>query len=385
MQIIDRYLLRQFVQTFLICFLSLTGLYIVIDAFTHLESFMACAEATGQNLGSLMGSYYAYRSLFFFDRTSGMLALIAGMFTITWIQRHNELTALMAAGIPRIRVLKPIVAAAVAITIISMANRELVIPRFRDELSRSTLDLVGDSAQELQPRYDNQTDVLIRGQSTFAAERRISKPNFLLPGELDSHGNRLVAEDAFFKPAQGARPAGYLLVDVKQPKNIASLPSLTLPSLSSTGNRVIITPRDEPDWLGPNECFLVSNVTFDQLSNSLAWKQYASTLQLIGSLRNPSLDFGADMSVAIHSRMLQPFLDITLLFLGMPLVLSKGNRNVFVAIGLCILVVSFFVLVTLALQHLGSSQYLLSPALAAWAPLMLFVPAAVGMAGTMWE
>ena len=381
MQIIDRYLLRQFVQTFTICFLSLTGLYIVIDAFTHLEDFIKSAETSGQGLGALMGSYYAYQSLFFFDRTSGMLALIAGMFTITWIQRHNELTAIMAAGIPRIRVMKPVIAAAVAITIIAMANRELVIPCFRHELSRSTTDLTGDNAQELQPRYDNQTDILIRGQSTFAANQRISNPSFLMPGELDSLGNQLVAEEAFFKAAEGDRPAGYLLVGVTQPKHIATLPSLTLPA---SGERVVITPHDEPDWLKPNECFLVSNVTFDQLSNSIAWKEYASTLQLIGSLRNPSLDFGADMSVAIHSRILHPFLDITLLFLGMPLVLTKGNRNVFVAIGLCILVVSVFVLVTLALQHLGAN-YLLSPALAAWAPLMLFVPAAVGMAGTMWE
>ncbi|MBN2291105.1 MAG: LptF/LptG family permease [Pirellulales bacterium] len=381
MQIIDRYLLRQFVQTFLICFISLTGLYIVIDAFTNLESFINCAETTGQSLGSLMGSYYAYRSLFFFDRTSGMLALIAGMFTITWIQRHNELTAIMAAGIPRIRVVKPIIAAAVAITIIAMANRELVIPGFREELSRSTFDLVGDNAQELQPRFDNQTDVLIRGDSTYAAEERISKPHFQLPGELDAYGNQLIAKEAIYKPAQGDRPSGYLLKDVEQPKDIDKLPSLTLPS---TGQRVVITPHDEPGWLKPNECFLVSNVTFDQLSNSLAWKQYASTFQLIGSLRNPSLGYGADMSVAIHSRILHPFLDMTLLFLGMPLVLAKGNRNVFAAIGLCILVVSVFVLVTLALQSLGSN-YLLSPALAAWAPLMLFVPAAVGMAGTMWE
>ncbi len=382
MQIIDRYLLRQFVQTFVICFVSLTGLYIVIDAFTNLDDFIKCAESTDQSLGFLMGGYYAYRSLFFFDRTSGMLALIAGMFTITWIQRHNELTAIMSAGIPRIRVIKPIVAAAVTITIIAMANRELVIPCFRDQLSRSTTDLVGGNAQKFDPRRDNQTDVLIRGQSSFAAEQRISKPSFRLPSELDSLGRQLVAEEAFFKPAQGDRPCGYLLVDVKQPKNIASLPSLSLPS---TGQRVIITPLDEPGWLEPNECFLMSNVTFDQLSNSDNWKQYASTFQLISSLRNPSLGYSAAMSVAIHSRMLQPFLDMTLLFLGMPLVLSKGNRNVFVAIGLCIGVVSFFVLVTLALQLLGSSYLLLSPALAAWAPLMLFVPAAVGIVGTMLE
>ena len=39
MRIIDRYILRQFVQTFLFCFLSLTGLYVVFGAFTNLDSF----------------------------------------------------------------------------------------------------------------------------------------------------------------------------------------------------------------------------------------------------------------------------------------------------------------------------------------------------------
>ena len=378
MQIIDRYLLRQFVQTFLICFVSLVGLYIVIDALTHLDSFMECADAEC-GLALLMIRYYAYQSLAFFNLTSGMLALIAGMFTITWIQRHNEMTALMAAGVSRIRVVKPVLIAAIAVSLISVVNRELVIPRCRTELSRSTNDLVGDKAQELEPQYDYQTDVLIGGRATFAAEQRISEPRFSLPAELNLYGRELVAKDAFRRPAEDGHPAGYLLKGVIQPQGITSQKSLSLGD-----NRVVITPRDEPQWLEPDECFLVSNVTFEQLNGGQTWKQYASTCQLISGLRNPSLDFGADMRVAIHSRIVNPLLDITLLFLGMPLVLTRENRNVFAAIGLCILVVSIFVLFTLALQQLGTS-YLISPALAAWAPLMLFVPAAVWMSGSAWE
>ena len=37
--IIDRYLLRQFVQVLIICLLSFIGLFIVIDAFSHLDHF----------------------------------------------------------------------------------------------------------------------------------------------------------------------------------------------------------------------------------------------------------------------------------------------------------------------------------------------------------
>src|SRR3954471_17763606 len=80
--IIDRYMLRQFVQALIICLLSLIGLYIVIDAFSHLDHFIDYAAKHG-SLIKIMGPYYAYRGVAFFDRTSGVLTLIAVMFTVT--------------------------------------------------------------------------------------------------------------------------------------------------------------------------------------------------------------------------------------------------------------------------------------------------------------
>ncbi len=44
MQLIDRYLLRQFLQNLLIFFCSLTGLYVIIDAFNNLEEFITFTE-----------------------------------------------------------------------------------------------------------------------------------------------------------------------------------------------------------------------------------------------------------------------------------------------------------------------------------------------------
>ncbi len=79
-------------------------------------------------------------------------------------------------------------------------------------------------------------------------------------------------------------------------------------------------------------------------------------------MRNRSLDFGADERMAIHSRFVQPLLDVTLLFLGLPLVLSRSNRNVFLAIGLCLALVVAFMLVVMGCKYLGSS-YWLEPAL----------------------
>jgi len=378
MRIIDRYLLGQFLRTFVICYISLTGLYIVFDAFTNLDEFFRAAEKAG-GLAGLLFFHYAYRSVFFFDRTAGLLILVSAMFTVTWLQRHNELTALMAAGIPRLRAVQPVLGAAVVIVVLAALNRELVIPLFREELSRRPQDLMGDLGHEMQPVYDNQTDILIRGKSTYADRKRIHKPDFLLPPRLNDYGRILSAEDAYYLPPEGGRPGGYLFEGVDKPKDLASLPSLGL-----DGRLVIITPGDAHPWLKPDQCFVTSAITFDQLVSGAAMRQFSSVRQLMQELQNPSRDFGADVRVAVHARVVQPFLDLTLLLLGLPLVLGRDSRNVFVAMGLCGAIVSVFMLAVIGCQHLGAI-YVLSPALAAWAPLMLFAPLATALADGMWK
>jgi lipopolysaccharide export system permease protein len=371
--IIDRYLLRQFLQTFLICFCSLTGLYSVIDGFGNLDEFINHASKHG-GLLVVMGEYYGYRSLSFFDTISPVLTLIAAMFTVTWIQRHNELTALQAAGISKARVMKSVVVAAIGVSLLSVANREFVIPRVRSHLAYNAQNLGGSSGQKLQPRYDNETVILLGGSrsKTYGDQQRIEKPDFYLPPGLDRYGSRLAAEDAFYRSPQGDRPGGYLFQRVEQPSDLDRLASLAV------GDRpVLLTPRDYK-WLNSGECFVASNVTFEQLAGGTTWRQLSSTAELYWGLRNRSLDFGADERLTIHARILQPVLDMTLLFLGLPLVLSRSNRNVFWAIGLCLALVVAFMCVRFGCQYLGSS-YWVEPALAAWLPAMIFVPCAVGL------
>ncbi|MBU4398703.1 MAG: LptF/LptG family permease [Planctomycetes bacterium] len=378
MCIMDRYLLRQFFKTFAICFLSLTGLYIVFDVFTNMEEFVRCGRKVGGVI-PFIAHYYSYQTILFFDRTSGLLVLISAMFTVSWIQRHNEMTALMSAGVSRIRVLAPIIVAVVVVGFLTAANRELVIPRYRDELSRHPQNPLGDQARPLEPRYDGQTDVLLGGRSTFSDQKRIEEPSFFLPPALRRYGNHLRAENAYYKRPEGNRPGGYLLDGVYEPKNLDGRPSLLL-----AGRPVLITPLDASDRLEPDQCFLVSNVDFDLLLGGGDYTQLSSTAELIRGLRNPSLGFGADVRVAIHSRIVQPLMDITLLFLGLPLIVSRESRNVFIAMGVCMAVTTMFWLVAIGAQHLGDIL-LIDPSLAAWVPLMIFVPVAAGLAESMWK
>jgi lipopolysaccharide export system permease protein len=371
MRIMDGYLVRQFVKAFAITFVSLTGLYIVIDAFGHLDEFVAHAERHGSLL-SILTNYYAHRSLVFFDMTSGILALLSSVFTVTWLQRHQELTALLAAGIPTMRIVKPILVCALTVSVLAAATREMVIPPLRQDLDRDTDDLADEQGRDVHPQYDHEIGVFLDGKKAFGRDQRIQGPNFRLRAALSRYGDRLIAKSAYWKPADGSIPAGYLLTGVSEPKGLASQASLLL------GSRpVLITPKDA-SWLKPDECFLASQVSFHMLYGGKAWQQYASTWELIRNLASSSVGYGAEVRVTIHSRIVQPLLDATLLFLGLPLAIVHGRRNLFAAIGLCLLLVVVFMLVVVASQYLGF-QSLVRPSLAAWLPLLIFVPAAAGV------
>ncbi len=380
MHIIDRYLLRQFLQTFAICFCSLWGLVIVIDVSTNLQEFLHAGEKAG-GVFRVVAQHYGINSILFFRETSHFLALVSAMFTTTWIQRHNEMTALMSAGIARIRVMLPIIVAVSIVSVLSAVDQELLIPRHAAELSRDSKNLLGDHPQGFTPHHDDKIDVEFSGQNTYADEKKIEEPNFLLrAADLRDYGWRLKAESAYYVPPSGGRPGGYLFKGVYEPKNLD-----TRPSLPRTGDPVLITPRDAPDWLEPDQCFLKSDVDFDQLTLGATFKDLSSTAQLISAVRNPGSGYGADTCVAIHARIVRPLLDITLLFLGLPLVVTRESRNVFLAIGACVALSAVFMLVVFMCQWLGGNACLIPAALAAWLPLMIFAPAAVGMADSMWR
>jgi lipopolysaccharide export system permease protein len=289
------------------------------------------------------------------------------------------MTALMAAGVGRGRIVAPVMIAAIVVVLVAAVNRELVIPKYREELSRQPGDLTGSRPRAVNPCIDNQTDIRLSGKSTIAKEKRIVQPEFSMPAALRDYGKQLVADDAYCVPRDGERPSGYRLENVREPKNLD-----TKPSLFWDGRPILITYRDAPDWLKPNQCFLVCNVDFEQLCSDSTSRDFSSVLQMVERLHNPSQDFSSKLRVLIHMRIVHPLIDITLLFLGLPLIITRESRNIFIAMGLCMAVTTSFMGVVLAMQWLGDNAAI-NPALAAWAPLIIFVPIATVVAEPLYR
>lgn len=371
MTIIDVYVVRLYFKWLAISFVSLTGLFIIVDAFNNLEEFIGYSKKLGGPFQMLF-SYYGARTLWFFDRLAGIMGMIAAMLVVTFLQRNNEMTALMAAGISKARVIRPLLFAALGVSLLGVLNREFGLPQVRDKLTRNAQDWLGETQKECHPQYDPQTDILLTGKHVFAVDKRIAQPQFRLPQEMFAWGKFISADDAFFERGSGERPTGYRFVNVKQPDDFAALPSLKIGE-----RRVLLSPADTP-WLKPNEVFVASETEFDQLYVGNGWRSFLSTGELIYGLRNRTIENGADIQTALHSRFVQPFLDFTVLFLGLPLVALRENRNVIWTAGQCMGLTAAFLIVCIACHSLGSN-YLLNPVTAVWMPMLIFAPTAYVM------
>jgi lipopolysaccharide export system permease protein len=86
----------------------------------------------------------------------------------------------------------------------------------------------------------------------------------------------------------------------------------------------------------------------------------------------------------LHMRLIQPVLDVILVLMGLPLVLSRGNRNIYLAGGIGVGLATCLLVVVLVCRALGVN-YLLDVTLAAWLPLIVFGPIAYVLSRPIWS
>src|SRR4051812_37834675 len=148
MKILDRYVLFSFLKNYLISFMVLIGMYVVLDMVFNFDELAeiksAAAGGAAESVFSILRNivdYYAYQIFLFFVQLSGIIPVLAAAFTLMRLSRFNELTAVLAAGVPLLRVAAPIIIAAVILNALLIVDQEVIIPRMIPHLSRGRDDL----------------------------------------------------------------------------------------------------------------------------------------------------------------------------------------------------------------------------------------------------
>ena len=79
------------------------------------------------------------------------------------------------------------------------------------------------------------------------------------------------------------------------------------------------------------------------------------------------------LAVTFHMRLTRPLVGMLLVIMGLSIILRDQTRHVFISAGLCLIMCALFFAAVFGGKFLGTADYI-SPALAAWLPILVFGP-----------
>jgi lipopolysaccharide export system permease protein len=357
-KLLDRQMIRGYFQAYAICLASLLTLYIVVDLFTNLDDFTGRGRPFGEVLRHI-GSYYFVKMFQIFDRLCEAIALMAAVFTMTWMQRNNEQMPYLSAGVSTHRIVTPVLLCSCFMILLSIVNQEWVLPHFAERLMYEKDDPAGEKELNVMRGAYEPNGVHVEGGRATRKGMMVKDLRVTIPPELAGNLVHITAQEAHYIP-DGPRRGHWEMV----------------------GTELVGKPGEEPepidnllDVVDTRRCLLhTRDADFDTLTRDPSrWFQYASTARLYEELQRPESPRQPSVAVLFHVRLTRPLLGILLVFLGLSLVLRDQNRNLVLSAGSCLVLCATFFVLTYVCKTLGENEYL-SPPLAACLPIIFFGP-----------
>lgn len=356
---LDRMVLLSFFRSYAIVCTSLLSLYVVLDLFTNIDKFGRGGGMVG--VASHIFAYYSTQITLIFDRMAESITLLSAMFTVSWMQRNNEMLPQLSAGIPTRRVVLPVLIGALITLSFGPLNQEFLIPEIADRLVAPRDDLEGAKAISLQGAYDP-SGVHIEGLAGFRKDRKVVRfyatfPESLPNGQPAPSGMiHIQAEEAIYHPeGPGENTGGWELKTTTPPTFEGTLP----PNLK---------------MIDPGHFFLKTlDTDFDAVSRGSGWFMFAPSQKLQEMLSRAEPRRQSKVAVLFHMRVTRPIGGILLVLLGLSVILHNPNRHVFISSGLCLGISIGYNVLLILFKFLGDSGYV-SPPLAAWVPVLIYGP-----------
>lgn len=352
----DRYLIVRYLQIFVILYVSMFGLFVVIDGFSNLDEFQDHAKGA-IDLLVLMGTYYANQSTLFLDMCGPILTVVDAMVVFALLVRHSELHPILAAGIPAWRLLVPITLSTALVNGLMCVNQELIIPRLAGVLAPGRDDLFKGVIQ-IEPLTDPSTGIYIDGQELSLNPQLIKNAEFVLPSPAIAQApTSIKALEARYIRATDNHEAGWLLKNVDRPFEKLAL--------SPGGSQRVHSVEGQP-----KDLFIVSDLPFDQLFNRLQSAKLLSTAELIHRIRSPA--FGqstARLSQTLHARLVRPLANLFAMLVSIPLILRKESRGLIANMAIASGVLGSLLGISEGVAFCGQSG-MMWPELSAWCPVI---------------
>ncbi len=369
MRLLDRYLLRELLIPFGYCLFGFLIFWISSDVFSQLSDFQKKYQLTFKEILE----YYLIRLPEMMVTVLPVAFLLALLYALTNHARHNELTAIRAAGVSMMRIAMPYLAMGLLLSLLVFAINELWAPQSLDAadeiLARHQVNRTTNTQRQWESKlgFDN-----IPKRRTWLIEKyNLETGEMIRPYVVwalpDGTKRAILAERADYINSVWTFTNVHVFVYSAEAGSIpeqSQQPSIAMPVFTET-------PEQIKSEIKINKLNSFKDVRKAQLSirEILEYKR----LHPGASSTNTMLD------TKLHGRLAAPWTCLVVVLIALPFGAASGRRNVAVGVASSIVICFvYFVLLQLALA-LGTGGYVL-PWVAAWTPNAFF--ALVGLALT---
>jgi lipopolysaccharide export system permease protein len=343
MRLLDRYLLRQFTGTFFGLMLGLPLLFLIGDVTDKLDDYLA----RGITGGRVALSYLFMLPQFIFWSIP-IAGLVATVFTIGNMTRHQEITAAKAGGVSFYRLTRPIFLLTAFLSVATIGLGELIPAanakrseilgekRFNNHISRTNFVFQASNGQTLSVR---RLDTEGRMMVDVVLER---------PATETVPGQHILAHRATWRPDTGwTLFTGYLRVLSDSSEKSMKFDSLRVPALTETPEELLAEPKDQEEM------------------------RYAEMTRFIDAIQRTGGDT-RKLRVERAQRVTLPLALLVIVIFGAPLSTSSKRGGAAYGVGVSLGVTMIYLTLFKVATAIGSSGSV-HPLLAAWGPNLLFL------------
>jgi lipopolysaccharide export system permease protein len=359
MRLLDRYILKELLAPLGYCLAGFLLFWISFDLFSELNEFQEKGMGAGE-----VARYYWFKLPELMGVVIPMALLLALLYALTNHARHQELTAMRAAGVSLGRICAPYFVAGFLFSLGLFALHEFWIPlsseRARHLKNPPEARSEGEGPWEINIHFRNGKENRFWNIGAFnlaTFELRRTQVSWEL---RDGSRRTLMA-------AEGARKEGaWEFYDAQ----MLVYPAEDFENWSLIQTNVLRMPEFEET---PEQ--IKSALKISRLSSIRAAKDVQLSVQEIWNyLRlHPELKEAdrALLLTQLHGALARPWVCLVVVLIAVSFGAPSGRRNIFVGVASSILLsFSFFVLMRFGLA-LGTGNYL-APWLAAWLPNLVF-------------
>ena len=123
MRILDRYVLGEFLRTSALGLVAFTSIFTIVDVFEKMDVFIDNHARIAD-----IALYFALKLPYVIALVLPIALLLAALLSLGQMQRQNELAAMTTSGVSLVRILRPVLLASAAVSVLSFAFTELVVP-----------------------------------------------------------------------------------------------------------------------------------------------------------------------------------------------------------------------------------------------------------------